>query len=152
MRPRVPRPSTHSVRTCGRVRPGLRYPSGYPIKRAEVAAVVQRVQEWIAQGVRPGEIAVCTRFNLLLDKVADGLAAVGVPAMRVKDQPRSNVEAVHLATMHAMKGLEFRCVAVVGVTDKAVPFAKEIEPLNVVPLRHSMRSRSNSLPRGGPPR
>ncbi|BCJ62761.1 3'-5' exonuclease [Micromonospora endophytica] len=38
--------------------------------------------------------------------------------------------------MHAMKGLEFRCVAMVGVTAKAVPFAKEVTPPEVDPVQH----------------
>ncbi|MFC9490182.1 3'-5' exonuclease, partial [Streptomyces hydrogenans] len=41
-----------------------------------------------------------------------------------------------LATMHAMKGLEFRCVAVGGVTETAVPFAREITPEDVDRLQH----------------
>ncbi|TCO58272.1 UvrD-like helicase family protein [Actinocrispum wychmicini] len=35
-----------------------------------------------------------------------------------------------------MKGLEFRCVAVVGMTARAVPFAKEITPLEVDRQQH----------------
>lgn len=112
------------------------YTGGYASEDAEVAALVTRVQQWLGGGVRPGEIAVCTRFNLLLDKVHAGLAAVGVPAVRVKDNPGMQDEGVRLATMHAMKGLEFRCVAVVGVTAKVVPFDKEVTPADVDRLQH----------------
>jgi superfamily I DNA/RNA helicase len=35
-----------------------------------------------------------------------------------------------------MKGLEFRCVAVIGVTAHAVPFAKEMTPAEVDRLQH----------------
>jgi superfamily I DNA/RNA helicase len=110
--------------------------SGYPTERAEVAALVERVQGWIGQGVLPSEIAVCGRFNILLDKVHDLLGADGVSTVRVKDHPASNVDGVRLASMHAMKGLEFRCVAVVGVTASAVPFAKEITPVEVDRQQH----------------
>lgn len=54
----------------------------------------------------------------------------------MKDNPGAEEEGVRLATMHAMKGLEFRCVAVVGVTAKAVPFAKEITAVEVDRLQH----------------
>ncbi|MDG4788185.1 AAA family ATPase [Micromonospora sp. WMMD1102] len=108
----------------------------HPTEQAEVAALVERVREWIKQGVRPSEIAVCTRFNLLLDRVHEALAELGVPAVRVKEQPGADVDGVRLATMHAMKGLEFRCVAVLGVTAKAVPFAKEITPAEVDRIQH----------------
>jgi superfamily I DNA/RNA helicase len=104
---------------------------GHPSEQAEIASLVERVHEWIGQGIRPAEIAVCTRFNVLLDKVRDRLDASGVPVVKVKDSPPADADGVRLATMHAMKGLEFRCVAVVGVTARAVPFVREITPAEV---------------------
>ncbi|MEU3681487.1 UvrD-helicase domain-containing protein [Streptomyces sp. NPDC030592] len=118
--------------------------AGYGSEQAEVAALVERVQGWIAQGIAPSEIGVCTRFNVLLDKVYDRLTAAGVPVVRVKDGQGSGVDGVRLATMHAMKGLEFRCVAVLGVTAGAVPFAREVTPVSVDSLQHDsdlMRER-----------
>ncbi|MEU0270862.1 UvrD-helicase domain-containing protein [Streptomyces sp. NPDC006307] len=109
---------------------------GHGSEHAEVAALVKRVQGWIAQGVRPSEIGVCARFNVLLDKAYDKLSAAGVPVARVRDTPGAQVEGVRLATMHAMKGLEFRCVAVLGVTAGAVPFTREVTPVSVDPLQH----------------
>lgn len=110
--------------------------AGYPNQTAEVAALLDQVTTWIALGVPSNEIAVCARFNLLLDAVAGRLAAAGIPTARVKDHPGADVEGVRLATMHAMKGLEFRCVAVVGVNNKTIPFAKEITPADVDQLQH----------------
>jgi superfamily I DNA/RNA helicase len=110
--------------------------NGYPTSQAEIAALVERVREWQGQGVRPSEIAVCARFNTLLSTVYDALTAAGIPAVRVRDQPGADIDGVRLATMHAMKGLEFRCVAVVGSTAKAVPFSKEVTPSEVDQLQH----------------
>ncbi|MEV0330769.1 UvrD-helicase domain-containing protein [Micromonospora echinospora] len=110
--------------------------AGHPTGAAEVAALVEQVREWRAQGVRPGEIAVCARFNTVLNSAYDALVAAGVPAVRVRDQPAADADAVRLATMHAMKGLEFRCVAVVGVTATAVPFTKEVTPAEVDQAQH----------------
>ncbi|MEU9480181.1 UvrD-helicase domain-containing protein [Streptomyces sp. NPDC048191] len=109
---------------------------GYGSEHAEVASLVERVQGWISQGIRPSEIGVCARFNVLLDKAYDKLVAAGVPVVRVKDHPRPDVDGVRLATMHAMKGLEFRCAAVLGVTASAVPFAREVTPASVDALQH----------------
>ncbi|MGP3756170.1 UvrD-helicase domain-containing protein [Streptomyces sp. IBSNAI001] len=109
---------------------------GHGSEQAEVTALVKRVEGWLAQGIRPSEIAVCTRFNVLLDKVQARLVAGGVPAVKVKDGPAAGEGGIRLATMHAMKGLEFRCVAVVGVTAGAVPFAREITPAEVDRLQH----------------
>ncbi|SDG02489.1 UvrD/REP helicase N-terminal domain-containing protein [Sinosporangium album] len=105
-------------------------------ERVEVATLVDRVREWIGQGVRPADIAVCARFTALLEKVEDGLKKAGTPVVWVKDHPGAAVEGVRLATMHAMKGLEFRCVAVVGVTARAVPFTKAVTPVDVDRIQH----------------
>ncbi|MFF6809826.1 UvrD-helicase domain-containing protein [Streptomyces sp. NPDC012403] len=110
--------------------------AGYGSEQEEVTALVARVQDWVAQGIRPAEIGVCARFNVLLDKAYDKLAAAGVPVVRVRDNPGADVDGVRLATMHAMKGLEFRCVAVLGVTAGALPFGREVTPASVDALQH----------------
>ncbi|MGW0797101.1 UvrD-helicase domain-containing protein [Streptomyces sp. NPDC002692] len=109
---------------------------GYGAEQAEVTALVERVEGWIAQGIQPAEIGVTARFNVLLDKAYDKLAAAGIPVVRVKDNPGPDVVGVRLATMHAMKGLEFRCVTVLGATASAMPFAREVTPVSVDALQH----------------
>lgn len=110
--------------------------SGHLSEQEEVSALVRQVEKWIEQGVRPSEIAVCTRFNILLDKAGSRLESVGIPVVKVKNDPGTANEGVRLATMHAMKGLEFRCVAVVGVAEGAVPFMREITPEDVDRLQY----------------
>ena len=100
----------------------------HPTQQAEIRAVVARVRQWLNEDVLPEEIAVCARFNAVLNRVRDQLVAASIPVVRVKDQPGPGDEGVRLATMHSMKGLEFRCVAVLGVTAKALPLAKEVTP------------------------
>ncbi|RLK25393.1 UvrD-like helicase family protein [Micromonospora sp. M71_S20] len=110
--------------------------AGYPTSQAENTALVERVAEWLEQGLAASEIAVCARFNTTLSDVQEALTAAGIPSVRVRDQPGVDVDGVRLATLHAMKGLEFRCVAVIGVTARSVPFAKEVTPAEVDPLQH----------------
>lgn len=110
--------------------------AGFQTQQEEVSALVEQVQAWLDTGTRPQEIAVCARFNLTLDKVANHLSAAKIPYVRVKDRPAGDEDAVRLATMHAMKGLEFRCVAVVGAGEGTVPFAKEITPVGVDRAQH----------------
>ncbi|GLW33301.1 UvrD-helicase domain-containing protein [Actinoplanes regularis] len=110
--------------------------AGFASEHDELTALVARVQDWLAGGAQSSEIAVCGRFNLLLNRVAEALTAAGVPTVRVKDNPPVSEPGVRLATMHAMKGLEFRCVAVVGVTTQSVPFTKEITPAEVDRVQH----------------
>ncbi|MGW3232714.1 UvrD-helicase domain-containing protein [Kitasatospora sp. NPDC001095] len=110
--------------------------AGHDSEQAEIAAAVERIEGWIAQGIRPADIGVASRFNVLLDKARDRLVASGVPVVRVKDNPAPDTDGVRLATMHAMKGLEFRAVAVLGVGASAVPFAREITPAEVDESQH----------------
>lgn len=79
---------------------------------------------------------MCARFNVLLDKAYDALTGAGMPVVRVRDNPGPQVQGVRLATMHAMKGLEFRCAAVLGVRAGAVPFTREITPADVDVMQH----------------
>jgi superfamily I DNA/RNA helicase len=109
---------------------------GYASKQEETEALVERVRELVDGGMAPHEIGVCARFNLALDTAEDKLKAAGIPAVRVKGQIPPGTEGVRLATMHAMKGLEFRAVSVLGVSDGTVPFTREITPREADPLQH----------------
>ncbi|MGQ5574279.1 UvrD-helicase domain-containing protein [Streptomyces sp. ECR3.8] len=101
---------------------------GYATRQEETEALVDRVRELLDGGLAPHEIGVCARFNLSLDAAEEKLKAAGIPVLRVKGQTAQGAEGVRLATMHAMKGLEFRAVSVLGVGEGAVPFAREITP------------------------
>ncbi len=109
---------------------------GYATRQEETEALVERVRTLLAQGLAPHEIGVCARFNLSLDTAEEKLKAAGIPVLRVRGQVAQGVQGVRLATMHAMKGLEFRAVSVLGVSEGTVPFAREITPREADPLQH----------------
>ncbi|MFE2567080.1 UvrD-helicase domain-containing protein [Streptomyces mirabilis] len=110
---------------------------GYRSQDDELRALIEQIRTWIEQdGVKPSEVAVCARFNTLVDTVIARLRREGIPAVAVKDDPGPGVSGVRVATMHAMKGLEFRCVAVVGVTSSVLPFAPHVTPADVDPVQH----------------
>ncbi|GAA1899350.1 ATP-dependent helicase [Streptomyces sodiiphilus] len=109
---------------------------GYASRQEETEALVERVRSLLDEGVAPHEIGVCARFNLSLDTAEEKLTAAGIPVLRVKGRTARGAEGVRLATMHAMKGLEFRAVSVLGVGEGAVPFAREITPAEADPLQH----------------
>ncbi|WBB98255.1 MULTISPECIES: UvrD-helicase domain-containing protein [unclassified Solwaraspora] len=52
--------------------------AGFPDEPAEAAALVQRAREWLDRGVRPAEVAGCTRFKARLDPVQAALAEAGM--------------------------------------------------------------------------
>lgn len=79
---------------------------------------------WLDDGITPGDIGVGARFNRTCDQVTERLAAAGIPARRLRADRPSAADAVNVGTMHSFKGLGYRCVAVVGVRDGAVPHTK----------------------------
>ncbi|MEU3860380.1 UvrD-helicase domain-containing protein [Streptomyces sp. NPDC028722] len=110
---------------------------GHPTELAEAEAVVRRVQDWVEAGVDPSEIAVCARFRTRLTALADKLSAAGLPVIRVKDGEAADAVGVRVSTLHSLKGLEFRCVAVTGVSASAFPFAPAVTPVEVDRLQHA---------------
>ncbi|MBB4790412.1 superfamily I DNA/RNA helicase [Streptomyces nodosus] len=70
------------------------------------------------------------------DAAEEKLRAGGIPVLRVKGQVAQRPEGIRLATMHAMKGLEFRAVSVLGAGEGTIPFAREITPREADPLQH----------------
>ena len=105
-------------------------------EEAELAALVDQVRAWTETGVSPGEIGVSTRFNKTCAKVIQALIDAGVPAIRLAAKAAKPDAAVRVGTMHSFKGLEFRCVAVVGVHDGALPWPAAVTPADVDRLQH----------------
>ncbi|MGW7104007.1 UvrD-helicase domain-containing protein [Streptomyces sp. NPDC054838] len=103
---------------------------------AELAALVERVHGWLEDGIAPGDIGVSARFNRTCDQVTERLSAAGIPAQRLRADRSALADAVSVGTMHSFKGLEYRCVAVVGVHEGAVPFPKAVTPVDVDRLQH----------------
>lgn len=112
--------------------------SGAGSQAAELDALAAKVREWGEAGVDPAEIAVATRFHDFGSRARARLMAEGVPAVALKDGPDASVPGVRIATMHAMKGLEFRCVAVIGVTEKVFPLAAAVTSIEVDRVQHEI--------------
>ncbi|MEV0946543.1 UvrD-helicase domain-containing protein [Rhodococcus sp. NPDC049939] len=98
---------------------------GFGTQSDEISYVADTVQAWIDSGVAPGEIGVATRANRLGTKVLDELFRRGV-SVRSLVKSKGDADSVAIGSMHAMKGLEFRCMAVVGVGASQVPAGKAI--------------------------
>lgn len=79
---------------------------GFTSREAELSAVAGRVNAWLGSGVEPSAIGVAARTGDVVRQAREAL----------RDHPE-----VHVSTMHGMKGLEFRCVALIGVEQDVVP-------------------------------
>ncbi|MFI6059220.1 UvrD-helicase domain-containing protein [Streptomyces sp. NPDC051286] len=105
-------------------------------EEAELDALVAQIRTWTEAGVSPGEIGVSARFNKNCAKAVERLTAAGVPAAQLRSDTSEHAPTVRVGTMHSFKGLEFRCVAVIGVHDAALPYPGAVTPADVDRLQH----------------
>jgi hypothetical protein len=83
----------------------------------ECEALIERVGTWLEQGVEPHAVGVAVRTGQLVKTISRILRDAHIP---VADDKRG-VDGVHVATMHRMKGLEFQCLAVIGLEAGVLP-------------------------------
>jgi len=83
----------------------------------ECEALIERVGTWIEQGVEPHAIGVAVRTGQLVKTISRILNDAHIT---VADDKRG-IDGVRVATMHRMKGLEFQCLAVVGLDAGVLP-------------------------------
>lgn len=101
--------------------------AGYQSQSAELAALVKRIASWQDEGMADGEIAVVSRTNSLGEAAKAALTSAGVAAVHVKGrQAPPPGSGVHVLTMHRIKGLEYRAVAVIGAGADYVPMAAAV--------------------------
>ncbi|WP_274557131.1 UvrD-helicase domain-containing protein [Streptomyces spiramyceticus] len=110
-------------------------------KHEEIASLVAQIEQWTASEVAPSEIGVAVRFIQLGKDIAQALARAGLPAA-VLGTPSGSGDGVRIGTMHRMKGLEFRCMAVAGVNDGVVPMRSAVTAEEVDALQHREDLRS----------
>ncbi|MFB7399406.1 UvrD-helicase domain-containing protein [Streptomyces rubiginosohelvolus] len=94
----------------------------YPSTVAELTGLAGRVEEWLGEGLKEDEIVVTARTNKLADAAVEALHNAGIKAVRVKPRQTPAIgSGVHVMTMHRIKGLEYRAVAIIGVGADHVP-------------------------------
>ncbi|XRQ09269.1 UvrD-helicase domain-containing protein [Actinomadura welshii] len=104
----------------------------------ELDRLADKVRSWLDAGVDPSDIAVATRFHDLGARAKQRLLDDGIPVVALKDGPDASEEGVRVATMHAMKGLEFRCVALIGVTERAHPLEAAVTGPDLDRIQHEI--------------
>ncbi|SHG63906.1 UvrD-helicase domain-containing protein [Streptoalloteichus hindustanus] len=106
---------------------------GFPSRAAELDALVDQVRVWLDSGVEPQAIAIAARFGWRVREARDALERAGIPtaSSRAKD-----ADGVRAGSMHSMKGLEFRCIAVIGVDEDDVPATKFLTSPEEDPVAH----------------
>ncbi|HEY8533602.1 MAG TPA: UvrD-helicase domain-containing protein [Micromonospora sp.] len=104
----------------------------FPDREAECAGLVEQIRIWLDADVEPDAIGVAARNKYLVRVARDSLAAAGISAISTT----AKGQGVRVDTMHAMKGLEFRCLAVVGVDADTVPARGAVTAERDDPIAH----------------
>ncbi|WP_304455462.1 UvrD-helicase domain-containing protein [Nocardiopsis sp. YSL2] len=116
---------------------------GFSTADDELAHLANTVREWIETDVLPSEIGVAARSNRIADQAVSALTRAGIQARSLADHRED--DAVAVGTMHRMKGLEFRCIAVVGVSGDRLPAPGALTPEEEDPAAYAvdlLRERS----------
>ena len=108
--------------------------TGYRTRAAELTGLGRMVRGWLDLGIHPDEIGVAARSNALADAAGQALSAAGLP-VRLLAKTNQPDDGVSVGTMHRMKGLEFRCMAVICLNDKVLPAA--VTPIEEDALSHA---------------
>jgi superfamily I DNA/RNA helicase len=113
-------------------RGGMPVLTTHPTRDDEFEALIERVGTWLEQGVEPHAIGVAARTGKLVKAITSTLAGAYIP---VADDKQST-DGVRVATMHGMKGLEFQCLAVVGLDLGVLPAANAVTSVADDPHAH----------------
>jgi superfamily I DNA/RNA helicase len=95
--------------------------------------LLEQVQLWLDAGVEPHAVGVAARSGHLARQARDALTAAGLPA---SSTTATRANAVRVGTMHAMKGLEFRCLASICVDDGTIPASSAVTAVDEDPVAH----------------
>jgi len=97
--------------------------------------LTERIRSWLAAGIEVQAIGVTARSASLVREAREALRAdrIATASLNV----RGGTQAVRAGTMHAMKGLEFQAVAVIGVEQGLVPEPAAVTPESEDAVAHA---------------
>ncbi|WP_017612649.1 UvrD-helicase domain-containing protein [Nocardiopsis salina] len=115
---------------------------GHGSAAEELDHLVRTVEGWLRDGVEPDAIGVAARTDSLVRKARSALTDAGVETC-----PLAENSGVRVGTMHSMKGLEFRCVAVVSAGAEHLPELSRVTDASedAVAHAHDLQRERNLL-------
>ena len=139
-----------SRRTLSRFRGPAPEVQRFGTQPEQVKGVAVWVQARLAEGLRPGEVAVLTRTQP--GRRAQLLADACSIAVQTLDHHLSpDPEQLVMTTMHRAKGLEFRAVVLMDLSGEQVPLKSLMAQLKIRPTAKPHLSRSGNCFTWPPP-
>ncbi|WP_163550152.1 UvrD-helicase domain-containing protein [Candidatus Frankia nodulisporulans] len=107
---------------------------GYATPSAELGGLVSTIRGWLDGGIEPSAVGVAARTRRTADLAAEALGNAGIAASPLDRRRRGGVE---IGTMHRMKGLEYRAMAVVDVSARSLPRPSAVTAQTDDPAAHA---------------
>ena len=91
------------------------------------------VSEWltarISEGLQPSEISVFVRSTEQMERAVATVKLSGVPYAVLDDDMEATGGCLTISTMHLVKGLEFRAVALMACDSEVIPLQSRVESI-----------------------
>ena len=106
----------------------------------EMEYIVEEIKRLQSIGTDLRSICIVARTNKLLEQYITGLSFEGIRIYEIKRSKIDdrNFEGVRVATMHRVKGLEFKHVFVVAVNKRVVPLQYAVDMTDAVSAEESL--------------
>lgn len=88
--------------------------------------VAKEIQNLTEQGLLLSEIGIFARTRYLLSPVQEHLQSLQIPYINLNSQDNESGLAVRLGTMHRAKGLEFKAVFAIDLSDNTLPLPQAL--------------------------
>jgi hypothetical protein len=95
----------------------------------EAKWIREKIEALIENGLLSQDICLVARTNHLVDEYGSQLQQLGIETRKLSRQQSDNrnLPGIRLATMHRVKGLEFKAVLMAGINEGVVPLKISIE-------------------------
>jgi hypothetical protein len=117
---------------------------GFDSQEEQQDFLVQQIQTITQQGLAPEEIAIFARTNKAIAEMEEALKQASLKCHNLR-KGAAREAAVNLGTMHRAKGLEFKAVFVVNVSDNQVPLRYIVERTKDAQLQKDVLARERQL-------
>ncbi|NJR56282.1 MAG: AAA family ATPase [Acaryochloris sp. CRU_2_0] len=99
----------------------------FPNEQLQADFVVAEVKALLAQNIAPEEIGIFSRTKNLLNAIEKKLKNQRIPYSRLDSQSDGVDPGINTGSMHRAKGLEFKAVFVISVSDGILPLPQSLE-------------------------